>query len=63
MSSKGDPTDRPEFEAAVRLLSSGKYPFTEVPARVAALDDVSELLATMAGERTEGPPPFAVLVP
>jgi alcohol dehydrogenase len=56
-------TDRPEFEAAVRLLSSGRYPFGDVPRRVAALDDVSELLATMAGERADAPPPFAVLVP
>ena len=56
-------TDRPEFEAAVRLLSAGTYPFADVPMRVAALDDVSELLATMAGERDDGPPPFSVLVP
>ena len=56
-------TDRPEFEAAVRLLSAGTYPFADVPMRVAALDGVSELLATMAGERDDGPPPFSVLVP
>ena len=56
-------TDRPEFEAAVRLLSSGRYPFAEVPRGVASLEGVSELLATMAGERDSAPPPFAVLVP
>jgi alcohol dehydrogenase len=56
-------TDRPEFEAAVRLLSSERYPFAEVPRGVARLDEVSELLATMAGERDDAPPPFAVLVP
>lgn len=56
-------TDRPEFEAAVRLLTSGRFPFADVPRRVASLDEVSELLATMAGERDSAPPPFAVLVP
>ena len=56
-------TDRPEFEAAVRLIASGRFPFDEVPKGVAALDEVSELLATMAGERHAAPPAFAVLVP
>jgi alcohol dehydrogenase len=56
-------TDRPEFEAAVRLLSSGRFPFADVPKGVARLDEVSELLATMAGERDAAPPAFAVLVP
>jgi alcohol dehydrogenase len=56
-------TDIPEFEAAVRMLSSGRFPFAEVPKGVAALDGVSELLATMAGERDAAPPPFALLVP
>lgn len=56
-------TDIPEFEAAVRMLSSGRFPFDEVPKGVASLDGVSELLATMAGERDDAPPPFAVLVP
>lgn len=56
-------TDIPEFRAAVRMIASGRFPFAEVPKGVARLDGVSELLATMAGERDDAPPPFAVLVP
>ena len=56
-------TDIPEFRAAVRMIASGRFPFAEVPKGVAGLDGVSELLATMAGERDDAPPPFAVLVP
>ena len=52
-----------EFRAAVELLASGRFPFADVPKGVARLDGVSELLATMAGERDDAPPPFAVLVP
>jgi alcohol dehydrogenase len=42
-------------------LASGRYPFASVPARTAGLEDMSELLAVLAGERDEPAPPFAAL--
>jgi alcohol dehydrogenase len=54
-------TDLAEFNAAVALLASGRYPFASVPARTAGLEDMSELLAVLAGERDEPAPPFAAL--
>jgi alcohol dehydrogenase len=54
-------TDLAEFNAAVELLASGRYPFATVPARTATLAEMSELLAVLAGERDEPAPPFAAL--
>jgi alcohol dehydrogenase len=54
-------TDLPEFRAAVELLASGRYPFASVPARTASLEEMSEILAVLAGERDEPAPPFAAL--
>lgn len=55
-------TDLPEFKAAVDLLSSNRYPFEAVPKSTSDLDGLSELLATLAGERDAPAPPFALLV-
>ena len=54
-------TDIAEFNAAVALLASGRYPFATVPARTAGLEEMSELLAVLAGERDEPAPPFVAL--
>ncbi|MBI2169672.1 MAG: alcohol dehydrogenase catalytic domain-containing protein [Actinobacteria bacterium] len=55
--------DGESYRAALELLASGRYPFDELPRRVAGLDGASELLAVMAGE-SDGPPPIhGVIVP
>jgi alcohol dehydrogenase len=54
-------TDLPEFRAAVDLISSGRYPFEQIAARTADLEELPELLRVMAGEGDEPPPPFAAL--
>jgi alcohol dehydrogenase len=50
------------YQAALELLASGKYPFADLPRRIAGLDDAAELLETMAGEGGV-PPVHGVLVP
>jgi alcohol dehydrogenase len=55
-------TDSAEFGAAIELLASNRYPFADVPSRTAGLDELPELLAVLAGEGSEPPPPFAALV-
>ena len=51
------------YRAALDLLVSGRYPFASLPRRCVGLDDVEELLATMAGERDDVPPVHGVLTP
>lgn len=55
--------DAPAYRAALDLLASGRYPFAEIPRRIAGLDDAEDLVATMAGERDEVAPVHGVLVP
>jgi alcohol dehydrogenase len=55
--------DASAYETAFKLLTSGKYPFADVPRRVASLDDAEELILTMAGEGDAPPPVHGVLVP
>jgi alcohol dehydrogenase len=55
--------DGPAYATAFELLTSGKYPFADIPRRVAHLDDAEDLLLTMAGEGAEPPPVHGVLVP
>lgn len=55
-------TDSAEFAAAIELLSSGKYPFADIPRRTADLENLPHLLRILAGEGGEAPPPFAALV-
>jgi alcohol dehydrogenase len=51
------------YRAALDLLMSGRYPFESLPRRCVRLEDVGELLATMAGERDAVPPVHGVLTP
>ncbi|MGQ0430805.1 MAG: zinc-dependent alcohol dehydrogenase [Microthrixaceae bacterium] len=55
--------DAPAYRAALDLLASGRYPFADLPRRIAGLDDAEDLVATMAGERDAAPPVHGVLVP
>jgi alcohol dehydrogenase len=55
--------DTDAYRAALDLLESGRYPFAELPRRVADLDGAETLLRTMAGETDDMPPVHAVLVP
>jgi alcohol dehydrogenase len=54
--------DAPAYRDALTLLAAGKYPFAELPRRVAGLDDAGPLLQSMAGEG-EAPPVHGVVVP
>ena len=55
--------DAPAYRTALDLLASGRYPFAELPRRVADLDGLADLVGVMAGETDQTPPVHAVLVP
>lgn len=55
--------DAPAYRAALDLLASGRYPFADLPRRVAGLDDAEDLVRTMAGESDAAAPVHGVLVP
>jgi alcohol dehydrogenase len=55
--------DATAYRAALDLLASSRYPFEELPRRVAGLDGAEELLLTMAGESAGPVPVHAVIVP
>lgn len=55
--------DATAYSAALELLASRRYPFEELPRRVAGLDDAEDLLVTMAGESDTAPPVHGVIVP
>lgn len=55
--------DTTAYRQALDLLASRKYPFEELPRRVASLDDLEDLVLTMAGEGAGPPPVHGVLVP
>ncbi len=52
--------DAPAYRAAIDLLASGRYPFADLPRRVADLDGASDLLSEMGGSQAvEGSPEIA----
>lgn len=55
--------DTPAYEQAFELLSSGKYPFADLPRRVVGLRDAGDLLAAMAGENSGDRPVHGVVAP
>jgi alcohol dehydrogenase len=55
--------DTTAYRSALDLLASGRYPFADVERRVATLDDLEDLVRSMAGESTATPPVHGVLVP
>jgi alcohol dehydrogenase len=55
--------DATAYRAALDVLASGRYPFADLPRRCVGLDEVGDLLATMAGERDNVPPVHGVVTP
>jgi alcohol dehydrogenase len=55
--------DSGAYRAALALLASGRYPFADLPRRVAALDDAEELIRSLAGESDAPPPVQGVVAP
>jgi alcohol dehydrogenase len=50
------------YQAALNLLASGRYPFTDLPRSCVGLDGAADLLTRMAGEGLP-PPVHGVIVP
>lgn len=55
--------DATAYKAALDLLSTRRYPFEELPRRVAGLDGAEALLLSMAGEAGGKAPVHGVVVP
>jgi alcohol dehydrogenase len=51
------------YRQALDLLVADRYPFAELPRRIAGFDDVEGLLVAMAGESTDLPPVHGVFAP
>jgi alcohol dehydrogenase len=54
--------DAPAYRAALDMLASNRFPFAELPRRIAGFDDVADLLESMAGSGA-APPVHGVFVP
>jgi alcohol dehydrogenase len=55
--------DSAAYRAALELLATGRYPFADLPRRVAGLDDAEGLIQSLAGEGDAPPPVHGVIVP
>jgi alcohol dehydrogenase len=55
--------DTAAYRAAIDLLGTGRFPFADLPRKVAGLDRVEPLLRAMAGESDEQAPVHGVVVP
>ena len=55
--------DSDSYRAALALLASGRFPFADLPRRVAGFDGAESLLRAMAGEGDTAPPVHGVIVP
>jgi alcohol dehydrogenase len=53
--------DATAYRTALALLATGRYPFEDLPRRLASFGDLHDLLATMSGEA--GPSGEAAAVP
>jgi len=51
------------YRAALELLASGRYPFTDLPRRCVDLDGADDLLRSMSGEGAALPPVHGVITP
>ena len=55
--------DAMAYTAALDVLAAGRWPFADLPRRCVGLDDVEDLVRTMAGEGGDDPPVHAVVFP
>ena len=55
--------DSDAYRTALALLASGRFPFADLPRRVAGLDGAESLLQAMAGEADAAPPVHGVIAP
>jgi alcohol dehydrogenase len=55
--------DSAAYRAALAMLAAGRYPFADLPRRVAGLDDAEDLIRSLAGEADEPPPVHGVIAP
>jgi alcohol dehydrogenase len=55
--------DSPAYRAALAMLATDRYPFADLPRRVAGLDDAERLIQSLAGEGDVPPPVHGVVVP
>lgn len=55
--------DAANYQRALAIIASGRYPFEEIDRQVADLDGTSELLGIMSGERGGARPTHGVVVP
>jgi alcohol dehydrogenase len=55
--------DSAAYRAALELLATDRYPFADLPRRVAGLDDAEDLIRSLAGEGDAPPPVHGVIVP
>ena len=51
------------YQKALTLLSENRYPFAELPRKVAGFSEIEALVQTMAGERDGTPPLHGVFAP
>jgi alcohol dehydrogenase len=51
------------YRKALQMLTEAKYPFAELPRRVAGFDDLEPLIQVMAGEAPGEPPVHGVFAP
>jgi alcohol dehydrogenase len=55
--------DATNYERALAIIASGRYPFEEIDRQVADLGGTSELLGVMSGEHGGARPTHGVVVP
>lgn len=55
--------DSGAYRAALALLASGRYPFADLPRRVATLDGAEDLIRSLAGEGDVPAPVHGVIAP
>jgi alcohol dehydrogenase len=55
--------DSAAYRAALATLATGRYPFADVPRRIAGLDDAEDLIRSLAGEGDTPPPVHGVIAP
>jgi alcohol dehydrogenase len=55
--------DSAAYRAALATLATGRYPFADLPRRIAGLDDAEDLIQSLAGEGDAPPPVHGVIAP